>query len=306
MILAMNEKYNNFFNDGVEEIEVTPADYSKCLSFSEACYTAMMEDYQNWDNFEKSIIYYEVSAAEAGERIKYTGRQIKAMAERVIEIIKKFIEKVMGILKTWKQRVNIAIAQFSEKFIMPKDHKAMSEEVEDYDWKSVLGKVMSIDYMIATSEDEADKTANGWVRGSENVSAGNIIDGILSGETKAKRRMSADEISKELKAARPYVESIYNNELKIKRICDKQISEMNKHIKEADKEMDDDKAKRFHDIANGYRASNKYNNILMNAQLNIANEYIKSLGRFARNFKSAEKKGVKKESVEMFGNFKLV
>lgn len=307
MILAMNEKYNSFFNENdVEEIEVTPADYSKCLSFSEACYTAMMEDYKNWDNFEKAIIYYEVSAAEVGERIKYTGRQIKAMGERVIEMLKKFAEKVMGVLLTWRQRVNGFIGKLSLNMV-GKEHKNASEEFDDYDWRTILGKVDKISYIKSWMvmeggmvEDRVKAFAKTWVAGNADITASNIVENIM-GE-KGKRSETYAAISKDIAGVKSQVQSYYNDQLDVKHSIDKCIKEVQKNLKEADKEMDDDKVKGFKDRIDGMKLANSYNFTLMSAKLNVYNEFVKYLGRAARRFKSEKKN----ESTMMFGNFELV
>lgn len=302
MILAMNEKYNNFFNEDVEEIEVTPADYSKCLSFSEACYTAMMEDYKNWDNFEKSIIYYEVSAAEVGERVKYTGRQIKAMGERVIEMLKKFAEKIMGVLLTWRQRVNGFITKLSLN-VVGKDHKAESEEFDDYDWTNIVATVGGLPYVKASQVNTVESVtaeAKKWVPGNSDISASNILSKYM-GE-KSKRTVSYSQISSSISRVKSGVQSYYNEQLDVKHEIDKEIKEINKKVKEADKNMDDDAVKKFKEKIDAYKEANHVNFVLMNAKLNAYNEYIKFLGRAARRFKNEKKN----ESAMMFGNFELV
>ena len=311
MILAMNEKYNNFFNENdVEEIEVTPADYSKCLSFSEACYTAMMEDYHNWDNFEKSIIYYEVSAAEVGERIKYTGRQIKAMGERVIEMLKKFAEKVMGVLLTWRQRVYGFIGKLSLNMIS-KEHKDASEEFDDYDWKDIVSKIGEgytyISVTIKKSPEEVESTAkNMWLKGASkhDLSASNIISDVM-GE-KSKRSVKYSEISSELAKVKTTVQTYYNKQLEVKHNIDKQIKEVQKDLKQADKDMNDDKVKEFKNKIDTYKEMNRCNFILMTAKLNAYNEYVKFLGKAARRFKSKSETKAQNASAIMFGNFELV
>lgn len=309
MILAMNEKYNNFFNENdVEEIEVTPADYSKCLSFSEACYTAMMEDYKNWDNFEKAIIYYEVSAAEVGERVKYTGRQIKALGERVIEMLKKFAEKVMGVLMTWRQRVNGFIGKLSLNMV-GKEHKNASEEFDDYDWPTIVEKIKKLNYIKSyavsgVTSDQIETHINvivkPWVNGNADISASNILENIM-GE-KGKRKEEYSTISKNIASVKSTVQAYYNDQLDVKHSIDKCIKVVQKDLKEADKEMNDDKVKEFKARIDGMKKANSYNFILMSAKLNAYNEYVKYLGRAARRFKSEKKN----ESTMMFGNFELV
>ena len=307
MILAMNEKYNNFFNENdVEEIEVTPADYSKCLSFSEACYTAMMEDYKNWDNFEKSIIYYEVSAAEVGERVKYTGRQIKAMGERVIEMLKKFAEKVMGVLLTWRQRVNAFIAKLSLNMV-GKEHKELSEEFDDYGWGGIVGKLGNLDYITATEayskpDDVIDQAKQKWLGGgNQDLSASNILERLMG--SKSKQAVTYSQISKEITQVKSKVQTYYNDQLKVKHEIDNEIKEVKKIIKDADKEMNDDKVKQAKEVMDAYKEANRCNFMLMTAKLNGYNEYVKFLAKAARRFKN---KKSTKESTMMFGNFELV
>ena len=282
MILAMNEKYNNFFNENdVEEIEVTPADYSKCLSFSEACYTAMMEDYKNWDNFEKSIIYYEVSAAEVGERVKYTGRQIKAMGERVIA---KLSLNMVG-----------------------KEHKELSEEFDDYGWGGIVGKLGNLDYITATEayskpDDVIDQAKQKWLGGgNQDLSASNILERLMG--SKSKQAVTYSQISKEITQVKSKVQTYYNDQLKVKHEIDNEIKEVKKIIKDADKEMNDDKVKQAKEVMDAYKEANRCNFMLMTAKLNGYNEYVKFLGKAARRFKN---KKSTKESTMMFGNFELV
>lgn len=306
MILAMNEKYNNFFNNGVEEIEVTPADYSKCLSFSEACYTAMMEDYKNWDNFEKSIIYYEVSAAEVGERVKYTGRQIKAMGERVIEMLKKFAEKVMGVLLTWRQRVNGFIGKLSLNMV-GKNHKEVSEEFDDYDWGRIVIELGNLDYITASEVNgKADDVVNiakkKWLGGgNQDLSASNILEKLMG--SKSKHSATYTEISKEITQVKAKVQTYYNDQLKVKHEIDNEIKEVKKMIKEADKEMNDADVKEAKEMMDGFKEANRCNFTLMTAKLNGYNEYVKFLGKAARRFKNKKSTS---ESTMMFGNFELV
>lgn len=311
MILAINEKYTDAFN---EELKVTPQDYSGCLSFAEACYQALIEDHQNWDNFEKSIIYYEVHMESVGEKVSYAKDKVQALGNTIIGILKKFAEKLMGVLLTWRQRVNGFIAKISVKFISKKA-KDESKTIKSIEWDAVyknLNEKCSYIGIDSDSEDAVKTAAKAWVKGDD-ISVKAIIEKAkedVSEEVVANQAYVKDAIGK----FKSEVSKCYNDQLEAKHKIEAQIKEVKKSISSAKKENNDEEVKQLKGKADAYKLANKYNFTLMQARLNAYNEYIKMVAKLARSFeKDGESKKDSGEATEsqnasamMFGNFNIV
>ena len=241
-------------------------------NISEAFYDLIISDYNNWSLLENSIIFESASD------------KAKEIIDKAKNAIKEFIKKVIEILVTWKQKVNIFIGNISVKFI-PKNHNE-SVTIVSKDWTKIHEKVMDIDYIIIPgfSWIDTESILPDWVDNGDSITSANIIKHISKDMKDTAIIFTVDDIKSGLNNAKQHLNSIFNEGMKMRDFGEKLIKELNKKMYETE-----DKYFVFINYIRRIKEMNKWNFTLMQAKLNSYNEYIKLLGKSARNFKTKEK-----------------
>ena len=202
----------------------------------------------------------------------------------------------MGILLTWKQRINVFIGKISLKFV-PKN-KSDSIVLKSKNWKKIYNEVNSYNYIKYTDVNDIllfggsidlndiDKKVKEWTGDKELSSANIIANASKKYNNEEDIKFTFTDVENGIKSAKTNINKIYNENLSIKRYIDDEIKTLNL-LKENSKK----------DIADGYKPTikllksiNHNNFILLQAKLNSYNEYIKLLGKAARSFKAKSDK----------------
>ena len=136
---------NRFYNTAIDETaDVTPVDYSSCLTVDEACMCALVETMNEYDAFEQAVMEAEIEyVQENGVEPIYEKADIKHIVNSGVALVKEWLGRILGVIDRFMKEVAAKLATMKTKLIKPNADKLAKGEwdekwnFEDFDYNNI-------------------------------------------------------------------------------------------------------------------------------------------------------------------------
>lgn len=264
---------NRFYNTAIDETaDVTPVDYSSCLTVDEAAMCALIETMNEYDAYEQAVMEAEMEfIQENGVEPIYEEAALASIAEKAVGLVKEWLGRILGVINRFMKEVAAKLAMAKTKLLKPnadklakaKDNWVTEWDFEDYDYTDI-DNTIRMD-LIAANVETASAVQKYGVE-PDNVSVKSIKAAALGSKIKVNdsyvKKLNPIEVISGFKSG---VEGIKAQEKEAKKVANEVI----KQIKAAAKEDGKDEKKVWKSMIKDVSKINTINTNLVTAKLSL-------------------------------------